>query len=103
MTNALTAEDIFMQVKQMPKKERIRFFSLIANNIFEDNNPTYDQIFGHLKNELFSANEAAEYLEISLPTLRRHVQSNKLKPTQCVGRSQLFSTTDLRRFKQKLL
>lgn len=79
------------------------YSSLIANNIFEENNHTHDQIFGHLKNSLFSAEEAAEYLEVSLPTLRRYVQTDKLKPTQCIGRSQLFSSSDLRRFKQKLI
>ncbi|NQW69149.1 MAG: helix-turn-helix domain-containing protein, partial [Betaproteobacteria bacterium] len=50
----------------------------------------------------FSAEEAAEYLEVSLPTLRRYVQSGKLRPSNVMGRSQLFSSTDLRLFKQKL-
>ena len=53
MTNILTAEDVFIQVKQMPKKERIRFFSLIANNVFEDRNFSHEQVFGHLKNSFF--------------------------------------------------
>ena len=102
MTNLLTAEDVFIQVKQMPKKERIRFFSLIANNVFEDSNFSHEQVFGHLKNSFFSAEEAAEYLEISMPTLRRYVQANKLKPSKYIGRSHLSSTSDLRRLKQKL-
>ena len=102
MTNLLTAEDVFMQVQQMPKEERIRFFSLIANNLFEEKNLSHDQVFGHLKNSLFSADEAAQYLEISMPTFRRYVQAGKLKPTQNVGRSQLFSSGDLRRLKQKI-
>ena len=102
MTNLLTAEDVFMQVQQMPKKERIRFFSLIANNLFEEKNLSHDQVFGHLKNSLFSADEAAQYLEISMPTFRRYVQAGKLKPTQNVGRNQLFSSGDLRRLKQKI-
>jgi excisionase family DNA binding protein len=50
----------------------------------------------------FSAEEAAEYLEVSIPTLRRHVQSGKLKPSAVFGRSQLFSTSDLKLLKQKL-
>ena len=53
MTNLLTAEDVFIQVKQMPKKERIRFFSLIANNVFEDSNFSHEQVFGHLKKFFF--------------------------------------------------
>jgi excisionase family DNA binding protein len=50
----------------------------------------------------FSAEEAAEYLEVSVPTLRRYVQSGKLKPSAVIGRSQLFSSNDLRLLKQKL-
>ena len=63
---------------------------------------THDQVFGKLKNGTFSAEEAAEYLEVSLPTLRRYVQSGKLQPTTVIGRSQLFSSSDLRLLKQKL-
>jgi excisionase family DNA binding protein len=63
---------------------------------------THEQVFGNLKNESFTTEEAAQYLEVSIPTFRRYVQSGKLKPSQVVGRSQLFATTDLRRLKQKL-
>jgi excisionase family DNA binding protein len=102
MNHSITAEDLFAQVKQMPAKERIKFFSLIAINAFKESDYTHDQVFGKLKNETFSAEEAAEYLEVSLPTLRRYVQSGKLKPTTVIGRSQLFSSADLRLLKQKL-
>jgi excisionase family DNA binding protein len=63
---------------------------------------SYKQVFGHLKNSLFSADEAAQYLEVSMPTLRRYLQAGKLRPAQNIGRSQLFSSADLRRLKQKL-
>jgi excisionase family DNA binding protein len=62
---------------------------------------THEAVFGHLKNTRFPAEQAAEYLEVSLPTLRRYVQSGRLKPSHVVGRSQLFSTADLRRLKIK--
>jgi excisionase family DNA binding protein len=62
---------------------------------------THEEVFGHLKNTRFSGEQAAEYLEVSLPTLRRYVQSGRLKPSHIVGRSQLFSTADLRRLKIK--
>jgi excisionase family DNA binding protein len=100
MTLAMTAEDIFSHVQQMPAKERIRFFSLIATSAFKEDS-THEEVFGHLKNTHFSAEQAAEYLEVSLPTLRRYVQSGRLKPSHVVGRSQLFSTADLRRLKIK--
>ena len=98
----MTAEDMFDQVKKMPTKERVKFFSLIAINAFQENNLTHEQVFGHLRNDTFSAEEAAEYLEISMPTFRRYVQSGKIKPTELIGRSQLFATADLRKLKLKL-
>ncbi|HQT42281.1 MAG: DNA-binding protein [Polynucleobacter sp. 24-46-87] len=98
----LTAEDLFDQVKQMPVEERIKFFSLVAINAFQETDYTHEQVFGHLRNASFSAEEAAEFLEISLPTLRRHVQAGRLKPASIVGRSQLFSSADLKLLKQKI-
>ncbi|QWE12855.1 helix-turn-helix domain-containing protein [Polynucleobacter sp. AP-Titi-500A-B4] len=65
-------------------------------------NYTHEQVFGHLREASFSAEEAAEYLEISLPTLRRYVQTGRLKPRLIIGRSQLFSSNDLRLLKQKI-
>lgn len=100
MSQSISAEDVFTQVKQMTAKERIKFFSLIAISAFKEPDYSHDQVFGRLKNEPFLAEEAAEYLEVSLPTLRRYVQSGKLKPSNVIGRSQLFSSTDLRLFKQ---
>jgi excisionase family DNA binding protein len=102
MSFAMTAEDMFDQVKKMPTKERVKFFSLIAINAFQETNFTHEQVFGHLRNDTFSAEEAAEYLEVSMPTFRRYVQSGKIKPKEVIGRSQLFGTIDLRKLKQKL-
>ena len=102
MTQTMTAEDLFAQVQKMSAKERIKFFSLIAINAFKDADYSHDQVFGHLRNATFSAEEAAEFLEISLPTLRRYVQAGRLKPTSIIGRNQLFSSADLRLLKQKI-
>jgi len=102
MTQSMTAEDLYAHVQKMPSKERIKFFSLIAINAFQDSDYTHEQVFGHLRNATFSAEEAAEFLEISLPTLRRYVQTGKLKPTSLLGRSQLFSSADLKLLKQKI-
>jgi excisionase family DNA binding protein len=65
-------------------------------------NYSHKQVFGHLRNATFSAEEAAEFLEISLPTLRRYVQGGRLKPTSMIGRNQLFSSVDLKLLKQKI-
>jgi excisionase family DNA binding protein len=102
MTQYMTAEDLFAHVQKMPSKERIKFFSLIAINAFQDTDYTHEQVFGHLRNATFSAEEAAEFLEVSVPTLRRYVQAGRLKPSSTLGRSQLFSTADLKLLKQKL-
>ena len=100
MNQSLTAEDLFFEMKRMPEAERIRFFTLLTGNAFRENDFTHDQVFGHLQHEPFSAAEAAEYLEISIPTLRRHVQSGKLVPSHIVGRNQMFSAQVLRAFKR---
>ena len=102
MAQSMTAEDLFTQVQKMSSKERIKFFSLVAINAFQDTEYTHEQVFGHLRNATFSAEEAAEFLEISLPTLRRYVQAGKLKPVNIIGRSQLFASADLRLLKQKI-
>jgi len=71
------------------------------NYIFTaEDNFTHDQVFGETHQIPFSAWEAAEYLEVSLPTLRRYVQSGKLVPSHIVGRNQLFSAQSLRTFKR---
>lgn len=100
MSHIQTAEDLFFEMKRMPAKERVKFFSLLASNVFRDDDFTHEEVFGHLRREPFSATEAAEYLEISLSTLRRYVQAGKLRPSHTVGRNQMFSTADLRAHKR---
>ena len=84
----------------MQPKERNRFFTLLTSSALREDDFTHEQVFGHLSREPFSATEAAEYLEISLPTLRRYVQSEKLRPSHVVGRNQMFSAEDLRAHKR---
>ena len=102
MSQALTAQDLFIEMKRMPPAERMKFFALIAGRAFRDDDFTHDQVFGQVNQEPFSASEAAEYLEVSLPTLRRHVQSGRLVPSHLVGRNQMFSAQVLRTFKRTL-
>jgi hypothetical protein len=65
-------------------------------------NYTHEEVFGHLRNATFLAKEAAEFLEVSLPTLGRYVQAGRLKPSAVIGRSQLFTSVDLKLLKQQL-
>jgi excisionase family DNA binding protein len=100
MSHVLTAQDLLLEMKRMPTAERVKFFSLLTNQAFRDDDFTHEQVFGHLQLEPLSAREAAEYLAVSLPTLRRYVQANKLRPSDTVGRNQLFSAADLRAYKR---
>ena len=102
MTQFMNAEHLFAHVQRKPSKARIKLFSLVAKNAFQETEYTHEQVFGHLRNATFSAEEAAEFLEVSLPTLRRYVQAGRLKPTSIIGRSQLFSSADLKLLKQKI-
>jgi len=100
MNHALTAQDLFSEMRRMPVTERAKFFLLLSTNAFRDDDFSHEQVFGHLAREPLSAAEAAEYLEISLPTLRRYVQAGKLIPSHVVGRNQMFSANDLRAYKR---
>ncbi len=100
MNMPITAEDLYAKMEQMPSSERTRFFLLLTSNAFRDKDYTHDQVFGAVHREPFSVSEAAEYLEVSVPTLRRYVQSGKLRPAQVIGRSQLFDASDLRTLKR---
>jgi hypothetical protein len=87
-------------MKRMPAVERTRFFSLLTGSAFRDDDFSHEQVFGHLRQKPFSAQEAAQYLEVSLPTLRRYVQSAKLVPSHVFVRNQIFSAQTLRAFKR---
>ena len=63
---------------------------------------SYEQLFGQLARDTFTAAEATEYLEVSLSTFRRFVASTKLIPATTVGRSQMFAVPELKAFKKAL-
>lgn len=102
MAHAMTAEDLFLELKQLPAIELQKFFSILAARAFCSDDLSHEQLFGHLADDTFTATEAAEYLEMSLSTFRRHVAGGKLTPSTTVGRNQLFAAPDLKRFKKAL-
>lgn len=102
MSHAITAEELLDEMKAMPSAERSRFFSLLGARFFQDDDFTHADVFGHLAGDAFTAREAAEYLEVSMATFRRYVQGGKIKPSQVVGRSQMFATSDLKALKRLL-
>jgi hypothetical protein len=55
-----------------------------------------------LAGDEFIAQEAVEYLDISMSTFRRYVTAGKFIPTSNVGRNQMFAVPDLKKFKKVL-
>ena len=102
MPHVMTAEKLFRDLKQMPASERLKFFAILSNNVFRAEDANHEELFGHLANDVFTAQEAAEYLEVSLTTFRRMVASGKLSARQVVGRNQMFAVPDLKAFKKAL-
>lgn len=102
MTHAMTAEDLFQDLKRMPTTEREKFFVILSTNAFRGEDLSHEQVFGHLAGDEFTAQEAAEYLEVSMSTFRRYVTGGKLKPSSIVGRNQMFAVPELKKFKSAL-
>ena len=102
MAHAMTAEDLFQDLKKMPTTERQKFFVILSANAFRGDDMSHEQLFGHLTNDTFTAQEAAEYLEVSMSTFRRFVASGKLNRSSTVGRNQMFAVADLKSFKKAL-
>lgn len=76
--------------------------SLIERQNFRKDDMSHEQLFGHLASDSFTAQEATEYLEVSISTFRRFVASGKLNPNSTVGRNQMFAVADLKAFKKAL-
>jgi len=91
---------MFNRLKTMASEEREKFFLMVGQRAFGDENFRHGEVFGDLADADFTAAEAAEYLEVSMPTFRRFVRDGKLTPRAEVGRSQLFAIADLKAFKQ---
>ena len=102
MAHAMTAEDLYQDLKAMPPLERQRFFSILSSNAFPAEDLSHEELFGHLATDEFTAQEAAEYLEVSMTTFRRFVAVGKLAPSSLVGRNQMFSVPSLKSFKKAL-
>jgi len=101
MRQPTTAEELFATMRNMPPAERARFFSMLGASAFQENY-SHTDVFGDLTDAEFTAAEAAEYLEVSLPTFRRYVQNGRITPSHVVGRNQIFATPDLKSFKRSL-
>lgn len=97
-----TAEQLFLSLKQLPSAERDKFFVLLGSKAFADDALSHDEVFGHLRDEEFTAAEAAEYLEVSIATFRRYVQAGKITAHSSVGNAHLYPLAALRVLKQAI-
>lgn len=102
MARGMAAEDLFQALKQMSAPERQKFFLILATNAFRGEDLSHEELFSHLAGDEFTAQEAAEYLEVSMSTFRRFVAGGKLNPSSTVGRNQMFAVPELKVFKKAL-
>lgn len=102
MAHAATAEELFQTLKLLPAIERQKFFVILSTNVFRGEDLSHAELFGHLSGDEFTAEEAREYLEVSMSTFRRFVSGEKLQPNSQVGRSQLFAVQDLKNLKKAI-
>lgn len=101
MNAIFNAEQLFENLQQLPSAEREKFFLLLSAKAFEDKDTfSHEELFGHLRDAEFTATEAAEYLEVSVPTFRRYVQAGKVKASSEVGTTHLYRLDDLRELKK---
>ena len=97
-----TAEQLFISLQQMPSAEREKFFALLGSRAFGEDPLSHDELFGHLRDDEFTASEAADYLEVSIATFRRYVQAGKITASSEVGTSHLYPLATLRELKKAL-
>lgn len=97
----ITAEKVYKEIVEMPIKERERLFAIIAKRGFEKEIYSHEEVFGELRQTPFVISEAAEYLGVSVITLRRWVKQGKVKANK-IGRSLVFDADDLKRIKKGL-
>lgn len=76
-------------------------FSILGRRPSEGDEAGHSQLFGHLSDEDFTAEEAAEYLEVSLATFARFVHDGTVSPSKEVGRCGWFSVAALKAFKRQ--
>lgn len=67
-----------------------------------EENFTHDEVFGQLPNAGFAADEAADYLQVSIATFRCYVRDGKIKAASEVGNTHLYALEGLREFKNAL-
>jgi len=96
------AEKIYKQIVEMPIKEREKLFAAIARQGFEKETYSHEEVFGELRQRPFIISETAEYLGVSVITLRRWVKQGKIKAEK-IGKNLVFEVDELKRVKRASL
>lgn len=86
----------------MPTTEQRKFFVILSIHVSRGDDMRHEQLSGHLAGDNFTAQEATEYMAVSMSTFRRLVSSGKLKPSLTVERNQLFAVAGLKVYKKAL-
>ena len=95
----ITAEKVYNEILEMPVREREKLFAVIARRGFEKDEYSHDEVFGDIREAPFTIQEAAEYLEVSVITIRRWVKAGKLKADR-IGKSLVFNVDALKKVKK---
>lgn len=85
-----TANDLFAAMKTTAPNEPMRFFTLLGENVFENEDFSRDEVFGDVVGANFTVSEVAEYLEVSVPTFRRYVKAQTITPNNIVDINQFL-------------
>lgn len=96
----ITAKMVYKEIIDMPLTEREKLFSIIARLGFEKEHYTHDEVFGDIRQSLFTIKEAAEYLEVAEITVRRWTRDGILKHKR-IGKNIVFDPDVLKEFKRK--
>lgn len=96
----ITAKMVYKEIIDMPLTEREKLFSIIARLGFEKEHYTHDEVFGDIRQSLFTIKEAAEYLEVAEITVRRWTRDGILKHKR-IGKNIVFEPDVLKEFKKK--
>ena len=109
---SVTVEKLINQFEHLKVKEKEyflgRLMKLMAQRAFsvpDHSTPkTYShrQVFGELEGALFTFAEACEYLERSVPQVRRYVADQTIVPAKSIGKNQMFDLAELKAFKKTL-
>ena len=106
-----TAESLYQELLNLSDEERCKFFRIVVEDKVKTKTSAYknssdylthEELFGDIKNCLFTTEEAIEYLEISKSDFLKLTKFNKIIPIKKVNKDYMFSLDDLRELKKSI-